>query len=103
MWIPFEHISSIEIQAPKRLRDLLWTLSYLQSRADVIGEMLGCVGLSYGGRMTMLLAAVEPRVKVAVISGALNVMQERVTTYYGCGAQVIPASCAAATFPRSPR
>jgi dienelactone hydrolase len=74
----------------ENLRDLLWAVVYLQSRADVMGERLGCVGLSYGGRMTMLLAAVEPRVKVAVISGALNVMQERVTTLYGCGAQVIP-------------
>ena len=25
MWIPFEHIASLQIQAPKRLRDLLWT------------------------------------------------------------------------------
>jgi dienelactone hydrolase len=74
----------------ENLRDLLWTVAYLQSRPDVIGERLGCVGLSYGGRMTMLLAAVAPQVKVAVISGALNVMQERVMQHYGCGAQVIP-------------
>jgi hypothetical protein len=38
----------------------------------------------------MLTAALEPRIRVAVISGALNVMQERVGTRYGCGAQVIP-------------
>ena len=38
----------------------------------------------------MLTAALEPRVRVAVVSGALNVMQERVAVQYSCGAQVIP-------------
>jgi hypothetical protein len=51
---------------------------------------LGCVGLSYGGRMTMLTAALEPRLRAAVVSGALNVFQERVRGAYSCGAQVIP-------------
>jgi hypothetical protein len=40
--------------------------------------------------MTMLTAALEPRIKVAVISGALNAMQERVSRPYSCGAQIIP-------------
>ena len=38
----------------------------------------------------MLTAAVEPRIRVAVISGALNVMQERLAQPYSCGAQIIP-------------
>jgi hypothetical protein len=40
--------------------------------------------------MTMLAAALEPRIKVAVISGALNCLQERTQGRYSCGAQVIP-------------
>jgi len=40
--------------------------------------------------MTMLTTAVEPRIRVAVVSGALNVMQERASKPYGCGAQIIP-------------
>jgi hypothetical protein len=40
--------------------------------------------------MAMLTTALEPRVRVAVLSGALNVMQERVAGRYGCGAQIIP-------------
>src|SRR5262249_8354720 len=32
----------------------------------------------------------DERVKVAVVSGALNLMQERVGGRYSCGAQVIP-------------
>ncbi len=74
----------------ENLRDCLWTLELLARHERVDARRLACVGLSYGGRMTMLTAALEPRVRMAVVSGALNVMQERVTGRYGCGAQVIP-------------
>ncbi len=74
----------------ENLRDALWALELLARRPDVDAGRLGCVGLSYGGRMTMLATALEPRIRVAVIAGALNVMQERILHRYSCGAQVIP-------------
>jgi dienelactone hydrolase len=74
----------------ENLRDVLWTVELLAQRKEVDAQRLACVGLSYGGRMTMLAAAVEPRIKVAVVSGALNCMQERVQVRYSCGAQIIP-------------
>lgn len=74
----------------ENLRDALWALEFLARNNGVDTDRIGCVGLSYGGRMTMLAAAVEPRIRVAVISGALNVMQERIGGRYSCGAQVIP-------------
>jgi dienelactone hydrolase len=74
----------------ENLRDALWSVELLARHDEVDASRLGCVGLSYGGRMTMLTAALSPRVRVAVISGALNVMQERVSKPYSCGAQIIP-------------
>jgi dienelactone hydrolase len=74
----------------ENLRDALWTLNHLLEHEQADAERVACVGLSYGGRMTMLTAAVEPRIRVAVISGALNVMQERLAQPYSCGAQIIP-------------
>lgn len=74
----------------ENLRDCLWSIELLAKHPNVDPERIGCVGLSYGGRMTMLTAALEPRVKVCVISGALNVMQERISKPYSCGAQIIP-------------
>lgn len=74
----------------ENLRDALWAFELLRKRDDVDGERIGCVGLSYGGRMTMLTAAMEPRIRAAVCSGSLNVMQERIRGRYSCGAQVIP-------------
>jgi hypothetical protein len=74
----------------ENLRDCLWALEALARHETVDARRLGCVGLSYGGRMTMLTTALEPRIRVAVVSGALNVMQERIAQPYSCGAQVIP-------------
>jgi dienelactone hydrolase len=75
----------------ENLRDARWALDYATSRDDVRADRIGCIGLSYGGRMTMLVTALDPRIKVAVISGALNMMQERIQVPgYSCGAQVIP-------------
>ncbi|HZZ77714.1 MAG TPA: alpha/beta hydrolase family protein [Gemmataceae bacterium] len=74
----------------ENLRDARWGVELLARHPDVDPERIGCVGLSLGGRMTMLTAALEPRIKLCVISGALNAMQERVSKPYGCGAQIIP-------------
>jgi dienelactone hydrolase len=74
----------------ENLRDCLWALELLARHPRVDAERLGCVGLSYGGRMAMLTAALAPRIRVVAVSGALNVMQERIAGSYSCGAQVIP-------------
>ncbi|HEY5314089.1 MAG TPA: prolyl oligopeptidase family serine peptidase [Pirellulales bacterium] len=74
----------------ENLRDILWTLAYLSSREEVDADRVGCAGLSYGGRMTMLSTALEPRIRVAVIAGAMNCFQERIGRHYTCGSQTIP-------------
>ena len=74
----------------ENLRDCLWAYELLKQHDRVAADRIGCVGLSYGGRMTMLTTAIEPRIRCAVISGALNVMQERIMGRYSCGGQVIP-------------
>ena len=74
----------------ENLRDVIWTLELLARRNDVDAKRIGCVGLSYGGRMTMLATALEPRIRVAVLSGCFNLMQERMSTRHDCGSQIIP-------------
>jgi len=74
----------------ENLRDALWSFEMLRTQKTVDPKRIACVGLSYGGRMTMLTAALEPRIRVAVISGALNMIQERIQSRYSCGAQIIP-------------
>jgi len=74
----------------ENLRDALWAIELLARDPDADPNRIGCVGLSYGGRMAMLTSALSPRVRVAVLSGCLNVLQERITGHWACGAQVIP-------------
>jgi type VI secretion system protein ImpE len=41
MWIPFAHIAKIEMQPPKRLRDLLWAPATLETGPAFGGSPLG--------------------------------------------------------------
>jgi type VI secretion system protein ImpE len=41
LWIPFEHIASVEIQQPARLRDTLWTPALVQTGPSFKGTDLG--------------------------------------------------------------
>jgi type VI secretion system protein ImpE len=41
LWIPFEHIASIRIEAPKRLRDLMWTPAIVRPGPSFKGGELG--------------------------------------------------------------
>ncbi|HAB12394.1 MAG TPA: hypothetical protein DCE47_11970 [Planctomycetaceae bacterium] len=79
-----------QLSLTANLRDLRWTLDLLSSRPEVDGSRLGCAGLSYGGRMTMMVSAIDRRIKVAAVSGALNLLQERIRGRYSCGSQIIP-------------
>ena len=41
MWLPFEQIASVRIEAPRRLRDLLWTPAIVRARAHAKEKDLG--------------------------------------------------------------
>jgi type VI secretion system protein ImpE len=41
LWIPLQHIASVELQAPTRLRDLLWIPAIVRTGASFKGKELG--------------------------------------------------------------
>ena len=49
--------------------DDIRTVDYLAQRPEVDPKRLGCVGLSVGGYRSYLLAALDPRIKAAVVVG----------------------------------
>jgi dienelactone hydrolase len=75
--------------AAQHVCDLTAALDALEALPFVDGR-LACAGLSLGGRMAMLLAALDGRVRVAIPSGCLNLLQERFQALRQCGAQVFP-------------
>lgn len=72
-----------------QVRDLRCALEFLLAQPTVTGPV-GATGLSYGGRLTMYLTALEPRIACAVASGCLNIFRERLTIDSSCAAQFVP-------------
>ncbi len=72
--------------------DLHAALDLLQSLDFVDGGRLGCAGLSYGGRTTMMISALDDRIGISIPSGCMNLYQERFARVRErmCGSQFIP-------------
>lgn len=51
-------------------------LDYLESRPEVDGRRLGCMGCSFGGTMTTYTAALDRRIKAAVIACYLSTLED---------------------------
>ncbi len=73
-----------------QIRDLRSCLDILLAQPAVSVDRIGATGMSYGGRLTMYLAALDGRISCAVASGALNVFRERLTIDSSCAAQFVP-------------
>ncbi len=54
----------------REIRELRRVIDYLQTRPDIEADNLGFFGISWGGRVGALVAAVEPRIKAAVLNQA---------------------------------
>lgn len=65
-------------------------LDYLISRPEVDGERIGCLGNSFGGRMTMYMTVFDQRIKACAPSGCANLFSERSSKLSSCGAQFFP-------------
>ncbi|MGH2353283.1 MAG: alpha/beta hydrolase family protein [Chloroflexota bacterium] len=73
-----------------RLWDLQRGLDLLQARPEVIPDRIGCAGLSLGGEMTLYLAALDDRVRAAVISGFLNTFRQTFFQVEHCNCGYVP-------------
>jgi dienelactone hydrolase len=66
-------------------------LDYLASRPEVDAARIGCAGLSFGGTRTMYLAALDDRVRAAVVSGYLTSFRAYALEPGNfCGSQFLP-------------
>ena len=73
-----------------RLWDLQRALDLLQGRPEVRADRIGCCGLSLGGEMTLYLAALDERVRCAVISGFLNTFRQTFFAVEHCNCGYVP-------------
>jgi dienelactone hydrolase len=75
----------------RNIWDDIKAVDVLSSNPAVDADRVGCVGLSFGGTRTMYLAAVDPRIKVAVMSGYLTTFAKYALEMGNfCGSQFLP-------------
>jgi dienelactone hydrolase len=73
-----------------RVWDVMRTLDYIATRQDLDSSRVGCMGISGGGTVTTFLAALEPRLRVGMVSGYLNTFRDSVGSVSHCIDNYVP-------------
>ncbi len=73
-----------------RVYDAIRAYDYLETRPEVNMNRLGIMGISGGGTTSFYTAAVDQRVKVAVISGYFNTFKDSILSISHCMDNYIP-------------
>ena len=73
-----------------RVWDIMRTIDYIATRRELDANRVGCVGISGGGTATLFAAAIEPRVRVAMVSGYLNTFRDSVGSLAHCVDNYVP-------------
>jgi dienelactone hydrolase len=73
-----------------RVWDVMRTIDYIHSRPESMIGNIGCVGLSGGGVVTLYAAALEDRIGVAVVSGALCTFRASIMAMDHCADNYVP-------------
>lgn len=73
-----------------RVYDAMRALDYLETRPEVDAKRLGAMGISGGGLNTLYLAAVDTRVRAAMVSGFLNTFRDSIMSIDHCIDNFVP-------------
>jgi hypothetical protein len=73
-----------------RVWDIVRTLDYIETRSELDSRRTGCMGISGGGTATLFATALEPRIRVAMISGYLNTFRDSVGSLAHCVDNYVP-------------
>ena len=73
-----------------RVWDVLRTLDYIAGRPELDAGRVGCMGISGGGTTTLFAAALEPRIRAAMVSGYLNTFRDSVGSLAHCVDNYVP-------------
>ncbi|HEU0120704.1 MAG TPA: alpha/beta hydrolase family protein [Bryobacteraceae bacterium] len=73
-----------------RSYDVVRTIDWIETRKELDGARVGLMGISGGGTITSFAAAVEPRIKAAMISGYLNTFRDSIVAISHCIDNYVP-------------
>jgi len=66
------------------------TIDFIETRKELDWTRVGCMGISGGGTCTTFSAELEPRIKVAMISGYLNIFRDCILSLSHCIDNYVP-------------
>jgi dienelactone hydrolase len=73
-----------------RVGEAMRAIDYLQSRGDVDASHIGIMGISGGGLVALFCAALDERIRAAVVSGYLNTFRDSVMSLDHCIDNFVP-------------
>ena len=73
-----------------RVFDVMRTIDWIETRKDLDAHRVGCMGISGGGTCTTFAAALEPRIRAALISGYLNTFRDSIMSLSHCIDNYVP-------------
>ncbi|HTQ55294.1 MAG TPA: alpha/beta hydrolase family protein [Bryobacteraceae bacterium] len=73
-----------------RAYDVMRTLDWIATRPDLDAARTGCMGISGGGTVTTFAAALDTRIRAAMVSGYLNTFRDSVMSLSHCIDNYVP-------------
>jgi dienelactone hydrolase len=73
-----------------RVWDVMRTIDWIETRPELDAKRVGCMGISGGGTCTLFSAALDPRIKAAMVSCYLNTFRDSIFAMNHCVDNYIP-------------
>ena len=73
-----------------RVFDVMRTIDWIETQKNFDAARVGCMGISGGGTCTLFSAALDPRIKVAFVSGYLNTFRDSILSIEHCMDNYVP-------------
>ena len=73
-----------------RVYDVMRTIDWIATRPELDARRVGCAGISGGGTCALFAAALDPRIRAALVSSYLNVFRDCIMSVSHCIDNYIP-------------
>lgn len=73
-----------------RVWDVMRAIDFIESRPDLDGQRVGCMGISGGGTATLFSTALDPRIKACLVSCYLNSFKSSIMSMSHCIDNYVP-------------
>lgn len=73
-----------------RVYDVMRAIDWIETRPELDAKRVGCIGISGGGTCALFSAAVEPRIRGALVSGYLNTFRACIMSMSHCIDNYVP-------------